>query len=194
MRWDGVVLCGGRSRRMGRDKALLTVDGRPLARRVADALTEAGAASVVAIGGDVAGLRASGLRAEPDRWPDEGPLGALVQSLERAPDGTDAVAVLACDLVRPDADAVATMVALLGRGTDDVVVPRVGDRPQWLHAVWRPRVSRLLGDVFASGERSIHGAARGLGVRFTDRIDPAVLVDADTPQDLPAAPDPDVRP
>ncbi|MGH9187147.1 MAG: NTP transferase domain-containing protein, partial [Acidimicrobiales bacterium] len=41
--WSGAVLCGGASRRMGRDKALLVVDGSALAVNVAEALRTAGA-------------------------------------------------------------------------------------------------------------------------------------------------------
>ena len=39
--WSGAVLTGGKSRRMGRDKALVEVDGEPMALRVAHALVEA---------------------------------------------------------------------------------------------------------------------------------------------------------
>ena len=53
----GVVLTGGASRRMGRDKALLPVDGVPMAVRVATAMIAAGAHPVVALGGDADGLR-----------------------------------------------------------------------------------------------------------------------------------------
>jgi molybdopterin-guanine dinucleotide biosynthesis protein A len=73
--WGGAVLCGGASRRMGRDKALLPLDGLPLAVRVAQALGEAGAAEVVAVGGDRDGLASWDLPAVPDRWPGEGRAG-----------------------------------------------------------------------------------------------------------------------
>ena len=53
----GAVLTGGRSSRMGRDKATLPVDGVPMAARVADALRRAGAEPVLAVGGD-----------QPPRW------------------------------------------------------------------------------------------------------------------------------
>ena len=48
-----IILCGGGSRRMGRDKALVEVGGVPMAGRVARAMVEAGIPerSVVLVGG-----------------------------------------------------------------------------------------------------------------------------------------------
>ena len=182
--FDGAVLCGGRSRRMGRDKALVEIDGVPMASRVASALTAAGATTVVAVGGDHERLGAVGLDHEADEHPGEGPLGALVTALHRV--GTEAVvAVLGCDLVAPSPPVIAGLAARLDAGDADAVVPLVDGRPQWMHAVWRRRVSGVLTAVFASGERSLFGAVHGLDIDFHGVDAVAPFRDADTPDDLP---------
>jgi molybdenum cofactor guanylyltransferase len=188
--WAGAVLCGGASRRMGRDKALIVVDGRPLAGRVADALTDAGAADVSAIGGDRAGLTAAGLDHVPDAWPGEGPLGGVVTALRwasRAPGAADVVVVAACDLVAPAAGALRATVDALARDVDgDVAVPVVGERRQWVHAAWRVRCERLLMTQFERGERAIHAAVTGARLTVVDVAGVAadLVADADLPTDL----------
>ena len=174
---------------MGADKATIEIDGIPMAQRVADALRAAGAASVVAIGGDAAALGASGLEVHPDRAPGEGPLGAVAHALD-LPGAAPVVAVLACDLVAPDPALVARLVEHRASVDADVVVPVAGGRPQWVHAVWHRRVARVLADVFASGERSLVGASAGLRVELLTVPDDGATRDADRPQDLPRAPGP----
>lgn len=184
MTFAGYVLCGGASRRMGRDKALLTLDGQPLAVRVADALAAAGATEVVAIGGDEEGLRAAGLHHRPDRWPGEGPLGGIATALAAA-DGATAV-VLSCDLVRPSPEAIRRVAeAVAGH---DAAVPVIGGWHQWLHGAWAPSARPRLEQAFAAGERSVAGAAGALDVAAVADLEPGALRDADRPGDLPAAP------
>src|SRR5712692_7095438 len=67
----GVLLTGGASRRMGRDKALLVVDGRTLAERGAELLA-AVADPVVEVGPGHSGLAA--VQEDP---PGSGPLAGL---------------------------------------------------------------------------------------------------------------------
>ncbi len=181
--FDGAVLCGGAGRRMGRDKATLPVEGQAMAVRVARSLVDAGASRVCAVGGDAETLEGLGLATVPDRWPGEGPLGGLVTALQTEGDG-DLVVVLGCDLLHPDAGAVADLVSRLTASGADAVIPRVGGRAQWLHGVWRRRVVRLLEDVFESGERSLFGAVSGLRVEFVEVADSTPYRDADTPEDL----------
>jgi molybdenum cofactor guanylyltransferase len=170
---------------MGRDKALIAVDGRSLARRVADAVEAAGATEVVAVGGDAAALGTEGLVAVPDAHPGEGPLTGVLTALDRA--AGDVVFVAACDLVDPSADAVAATVGALATAPDaDVAVPVVGRRRQWMHAAWRRRAAMPLGAAFAAGERAVHAAVSAGALRIVDvRVDPRAVADADAPADLP---------
>jgi len=203
----GAVLCGGASRRMGRDKALIAVEGQALAVRVAAVMSAAGADPVLAVGGDLAGLRAAGLDAVPDDAPGEGPLTGVLTALRRLTspvtrsppaDGPlpalptqgpeiGIVFVAACDLVAPDPAAVrATVAALAASDAADVVVPVATGRRQWLHAAWRPRVRPPLDSAFAAGERAMHAAVALAGLRVVElELAPAVVADADTPGDLP---------
>lgn len=171
---------------MGRDKALIEVDGRPLVARVAEALAEAGAAEVVTVGGDVDGLARHGLRAVADCWPGAGPLGGIVTALGLA--DADLVLVTACDLVEPSAATMATTVAALGAAAEAVVAtPVLAGHRRWDQAAWRRRARGGLAWQFEAGERAVHGAVTGarLPVVEVTGVDPASLADADTPADLP---------
>lgn len=196
VRWSGAVLCGGASRRMGRDKALLEIDGQPMFLRVADAARAAGAAEIVTVGGDLSSFwprsathpQLSASRTVADRYPGEGPLGGVLTALGESGDAV--VFVVACDLVAPSPEAMAATVAALDvRADGDVAVPAVGGIPQWHHAAWRRRAGPSLSAVFAAGERSIHAAvaAAGLVVVRVAEIDPTAVADADTPGDLPGS-------
>jgi len=75
----GIVLAGGRSRRMGRDKALLPWRGRDLLHHMLDLLVRAGCDQCL-----VSGDR-PGLPHVPDRIPGRGPLGGLASVLSASP-------------------------------------------------------------------------------------------------------------
>ncbi|MBX3444965.1 MAG: molybdenum cofactor guanylyltransferase [Planctomyces sp.] len=95
----GVVLCGGRSRRMGQPKLALPIGDEALLQRVVRIIGgEASPVVVVAaqdqelpaLPGDVDVLR--------DEQPDLGPLGGIAQGLERlAGRGVEAAWISACD-------------------------------------------------------------------------------------------------
>ncbi|MGH9246267.1 MAG: molybdenum cofactor guanylyltransferase [Acidimicrobiales bacterium] len=185
--FSGAVLAGGASRRMGVDKAMLVLDGRPLVVRVADALTAAGAAEVLVVGGDRRAIERLGLNYVPDRAPGSGPLGGLVTAMEAAPSAV--VVVLATDLVHPDADAIARLVDTLdATPACDAAVPIVGGRRQWLHAAWRRAGRAALDDAFVAGERAIHRAvaASSLRVANVPGLPPRAMADADRPDQVPS--------
>jgi molybdopterin-guanine dinucleotide biosynthesis protein A len=185
--FTGAVLTGGRSTRMGRDKAFVEVRGTPLVLVAASALRDAGAAPVFAVGGDaetVAGLRSLGLPVVDDRHPGEGPLGGVLSALAEAP--TDVVAVLSCDLPHVIADAVEAVVTALD--TDRAAaaaVPEVDGRLEVLLAAYRASCLPVLAAAFAAGERSLTRALRQVHVAPVTLADPRWARNANRPEDLP---------
>lgn len=97
----GAVLVGGRSRRMGRDKARLRVGATALWRRQLRVLESAGADPVVLALRPRQRSFAAGVPEVRDAAADTGPLGGLQAAL--AASGAPWLAVLAVDMPRVDA-------------------------------------------------------------------------------------------
>ena len=181
----GVVLTGGSSRRMGRDKALITVSGsRPLAGLVRDALVLSGATDVFSVGGDAEALNSLGVRSVPDRFPGEGPLGGIITALNESAE--DLVVVLACDTPEITADVPDALVrAIAADPSADVAVITIEGRRHPLNAVWRrDRCLAVLEDLFVQGERAPRVALSALNVLDVTDIDPGLVDDVDSPEDL----------
>ncbi|QYG92869.1 NTP transferase domain-containing protein [Iamia sp. SCSIO 61187] len=184
----GAVLCGGSSRRMGRDKALVEVDGVPLAARVAAALGAAGCRRVLAVGGDASALGALGLEPVADRWPGEGPLGGLATAMAATVDraGEGAVLVLApCDLVAPAAGSLVELVEALDE-TVGAAHPVVDGRAQWLPSAWRvgTALAAEVAGLVDGGARRLDAVA-ALGAARAVVLTREAVADADTPAELP---------
>jgi len=144
---------------MGKDKATLEVAGVAMAARVAGALSAAGAAPVIAVGGDRAGLEALGLDWREDRYPGEGPLGAILTAFAELATH-ELVAVVATDL--PDLGPTALTSLVDAVGDHDVALAGT-DRPEPLCGVWRvARCRPVLDAEFARGERAVHRAVTAL--------------------------------
>ena len=162
-RLAGLVLCGGASTRMGREKALLPVGGRPLVLHVAGLLERA--ADPVFLGpGTLGRLGALGYREVEDAAPSSGPLGGLVAGLAASPHPL--VAVLAVDMPFASPELF-TYLADLHRG-EDAVVPLLGSRPEPLHAVYARSGLPALQASLAEGVLALHSALERLRVRWVD--------------------------
>lgn len=185
----GAVLCGGDSRRMGEPKALVEIDGQPMAARAAMALTEAGASRVVLVGGDPSWAAGLALASIPDRWPGEGPLGGLATAVLDAPlvtDGPDAiVVVVACDQPWLDPGPLAALAeALREWPAAGAAAPRTSDeRLHPLPSAWRAKTGKRLATLMSSGARRAD-AGFGLVTLAEVAFDEAVLADVDEPGDV----------
>ncbi len=176
----GAVLTGGASRRMGRDKATLPIDGVAMADRVAAAL-RTGCAEVVAIGPSE---RAGAQQPVADLFPGEGPVGGVITALREAERrGCSHAFVVACDLAFLDAATVQRLlVAGLGPGAGSIAVAHT-DRVEPLCAVWPVSILAPVEHIFAAGERAMHRVLDALALTRVD-VRAAALRNVNTPGDL----------
>lgn len=166
-----IVLVGGRSSRMGTDKASLVVDGLSMRDRVLAAVAEAGIDTVVVAGAE-----------HGSQGPLDGITGAWHSLLRETDVAADPVVVLACDLPWLVADVITDLVQASGEHAHGAVA-HDGERAQPLVAAYRPAALEAMTACFTSGERSIRRCSMGWDLGVVN-ADPAVIADADTPDDL----------
>lgn len=170
----GVVLCGGASTRMGRDKANLELAGKPLALWVAGALQAAGAHPVVAQGGSPP----LPLEGSPDRTPHAGPLAALIDALELHGD----ILVCPTDVPTVPAELLAALVHT-ARQTGAPVVLACSGRLEPLIGHYAAAALPMLREGLRSGARGPKEALARATVP-TVPFAPADVLNVNTPADL----------
>jgi molybdopterin-guanine dinucleotide biosynthesis protein A len=97
----GIIVAGGRSSRMGQDKALLELQGATMLERTAAALQQV-AERVIVVARDMQGYGPIGLETVPDIYPGLGPLSGIHAGLSAST--TEWGIVVACDMpfVQPE--------------------------------------------------------------------------------------------
>ena len=152
--FSAIVLAAGRSTRMGRDKALLEVDGAPLWQRQRDVLAAAGATEIfLSARPDQAWTRqATGFAAVlHDALPDCGPLVGITAGIERA--SHPMLAVLAIDLPGMDAAWFRELWGLCAPRSG--VVGRRGDFFEPLAAIYPRDFKWSAWEALAKGEYAL---------------------------------------
>ncbi len=129
-----VIQAGGRSRRMGADKALMSFQGRPLIQRVVERL-EGLAVERLVTTNQPEGYAFLGLPLVADILPGHGALGGLYTALASA--SHPCVAVVACDMPFASADLLRLAHRILLDEGADLVVPRSPGGLEPLHALYR---------------------------------------------------------
>jgi molybdopterin-guanine dinucleotide biosynthesis protein A len=154
---EGFILAGGESSRMGRDKALLELEGIPLIVRAARLMESVvGAPTVV---GDREEFRVLGLRTIADDAPGAGPLGGIATALRaaRAPWSL----IIACDLPYLTQAWLEFVTGRAAESKEDVVMPMNERGAEPLCAVYNKRAEKIIREALARGTRKITDALEG---------------------------------
>jgi molybdopterin-guanine dinucleotide biosynthesis protein A len=176
----GVVLVGGTSRRMGRDKASIKFNGSTLLIRASTVLSEV-FTSVVISGGDTA---PSGIRIIPDLVSGLGPLGGL-DTAYRTAAGRD-VFLLAVDMPFVDEQTVRDIVEV-PTGAMSVRVPVAAGRRQPLCAVYGSGLGPVVRDRIEGKDRSMESLFDAVDVNEITGLSDELFTNVNTQADLEAA-------
>ena len=176
------MLAAGRSSRMGaRDKLLVEIEGRPMVRRAADALSEAGVAPRVAvIASDAVGALLRDFEHVGNPRPEDGLASSLRLGLDALRGRVDAALVVLGDLPWVRAEHAHAVVAAFDPATDLACVPTFDDRrghPVLLSAGLFDELAALEGDAGARVVLARHADR----VKIVSVIDAGILRDVDTP-------------
>lgn len=178
---SGLVLAGGHSRRMGRDKSTLEYGGQPQWQRAMSLLQ--GFCSEVYLSTRPGQELPAGVPCLTDRFLDFGPIGGLLTALHSRP-GT-AWLVLACDL--PLVDTAVLQHLVDGRRplapATAYADPATG-LPEPLCTIWEPRMRARLHRFLAEGIHCPRKALIRSPIALLDLQPVDALMNINTPGDL----------
>jgi molybdopterin-guanine dinucleotide biosynthesis protein A len=148
------LLAGGKSARMGKDKAFLIWRGQPLWQHQLRLAAEIGAREVL-ISGKADGSYRGAARAVPDEIPDAGPLAGIAALLGAMK--SDWLVIVGVDM--PFVEARDLKVLLGARAENCGVVPSLNGRVEPLAAVYPQSLALLAQQQVAYTDRSLQAFA-----------------------------------
>lgn len=158
-----VVLAGGRSVRLGRDKALVELAGRSLIERVIDRVSTLGN-EVIVVASRANSLPDLGVRKVADVYPNKGPLGGIYSGLKAA--HTHHCLVVGCDMPLLNLALLGHLMCLAPGF--DIVVPRVGGNLEPLHAVYARTCLQSIDDALKHDRLQVQSFFDRVKVRYVE--------------------------
>ena len=157
----GVLLAGGKSRRMGHDKAHHEFEGQPLFSKSLHLLRQY--FSNVLIAGDRPDLASSEVHSIPDIYPGSA-LGGLYTGLQSAK--TNWIFVAPCDMPYPDAKILELL--LKHRNGADAVVPRTPQGYEPVFALYHKNCLTHMEEMLQQGQYRIYDFYQRIKVHYLD--------------------------
>ena len=178
-----VILAGGASRRMGRDKATAMFDGSTLVERTVTAVN-ARCAPVFVVAAPGQALPALDAHILRDDVRGVGPLLATGRGLRAAAEaGLELAFVCAVDMPLLSADLIDELVGPAVRLGADVVLPWDG-RSHYLAGIYRTSLHERVSELVAAGERSMRALVESVDTQRVVMPEQASLTNVNTAAEL----------
>jgi molybdopterin-guanine dinucleotide biosynthesis protein A len=168
MTFSALLLAGGESRRMGRDKATIEFQGEPLWRRQLELLRTLAVEKIIVSARQRPEWLPDGVDLLLDDPPSRGPLSGLTKALGAM--GTTHLVVVAVDMPFITADELRELIPLAepGRG----VVPTIGERAEPLAAIYPAEAAEEFRAALAGSNFSLQFVVRTLAASAKVKLMP----------------------
>jgi molybdopterin-guanine dinucleotide biosynthesis protein A len=157
----GIVLAGGENKRMGVDKAFLTIAGMPMIEHVLRALRSV-VRRIIIVTNSPERYGACDARVVTDRLDRRGPLTGLYSGISSSE--SEYNIVVACDMPFLNVKLLSYLMELAPGY--DAVVPGEGERIEPLHAVYSKRLLPVIEERIRCDERRMQGIFGRANVRY----------------------------
>ena len=162
----GVILAGGKSSRIGMDKLLLPVHGRPMIEHILSVLDEV-FEQIVVVGKPSTYLEClEPLVVVEDKIRGIGPIGGVYTGLQYME--AEYGFFVACDMPFLDASIIRQQVRWAQKGIWDAVVPRYNQLLEPLHGVYSKRCLKPVSILIRQGDYRIRRLYDLVNVRYLD--------------------------
>ena len=176
MNISGIVLAGGKGLRLGRYKALVILNGESLVQRVVSKLSFLNSDIIIVLAKGQQPPQVTGypkLRIVTDAYASKGPLIGIYTGLLSSDSSYNLV--VACDMPFLNRDLLRYMVKI--SAGFDMVIPRVGDMVEPLHAIYSKKCLKVIDRMLGEGSLKIDQLLSLVKVRYVeareiDRFDP----------------------
>lgn len=168
----GVILAGGKSLRMGTNKAALKIGGRKMLDRVVEELSGV-LSEIIVVAGEAEPYRYLGLPVVGDIYPGCGPLGGIHAGLVTAK--TPYIFVVGCDMPFIKGGLISCLSVLAGGY--DVIIPRDGEYVEPLFALYGKGCIIPIEKRLKESRYKITGFFPEVRVKYIDRQELACAYD-----------------
>lgn len=146
-----IIMAGGASSRMGVDKSMLSINGRPMIEKISESLRDT-FDQILISANEADKYSYLGLEVVPDKVTGQGPLMGIASALEAS--ANELNFVVACDIPNISIRFVRRMLAQADGA--DIVIPTTGDgKYEPLFAVYSKSALKAINEVLSSGGRKI---------------------------------------
>jgi molybdenum cofactor guanylyltransferase len=175
-----IVLCGGQSRRMGRDKGSMILNGKPMIIHVLETLTAVGDEIVVVLRNknqvddyknffEKFGLNSTKLHIFTDILENEGPLAGILTGLEHI--NSDKAMVVPCDSPFISQYFVNKMFQYSNETNFDAFVPKWPDgKLEPLHSIYKKELKSNILKLLKEDIRDVKSLIIKLNVKYVDAV------------------------